>query len=51
MTVQHWGGYGGYSRPEDAPPSVQDAKFQDDMSHGSAYMHQQYPVTSRMCGG
>lgn len=51
MTTDHWGGYGGYARPEDAPPSVQDAKFQDDMSHGSGYLHQQYPVTSRMCGG
>lgn len=50
MTLSHWGGYGGYSRPEDAPPSVQDAKFNSDVAQGSAYMHQQYPVTSRACG-
>jgi hypothetical protein len=50
MTLSHWDGYGGYSRPEDAPPSVQDAKFQSDAARGSAYMHQQYPVTSRACG-
>lgn len=50
MTISHWGNYDGYARPEDAPPSVQDAKFASDVSQGSAYMHQQYPVSSRRCG-
>lgn len=51
MTNSHWGGYGGYSSADQAPPEVQDQKFHDDMSHGSGYMHQQYPQTSRACGG
>ncbi len=50
MTLSHWSGYGGYSSPESAPPAVQDAKFASDVAQGSAYMHQQYPVTSRACG-
>lgn len=50
MTTDHWSGYGGYSNPADAPPGVQDAKFQSDVAQGSGYMHQQYPTTSRACG-
>ncbi len=51
MTLSHWNNYDGYPTPESAPPSVQDAKFQSDVAQGPAYMHQQYPVTSRACGG
>ncbi len=50
MTNSHWAGYGGYSSAEQAPPEVQDTKFNSDVAQGSAYMHQQYPVTSRRCG-
>lgn len=27
-----WAGYGGYARAKDAPPAVQDAKFQADLA-------------------
>lgn len=50
MTNSHWAGYGGYASADQAPPAVQDAKFASDVAQGAAYMHQQYPVTSRACG-
>lgn len=49
-SVPTWNGYGGYSDPAAAPPSVQDERALADYNRGVGQIHQNWPQTSRACG-